>query len=117
MGPPGVEEAGPLTDDSLIGLPDAIRSLRIQLYEAMQEGERKALRFRVDPVELEFEVQVTQESGVEGGIKFWVISAGAKGSRATAASHRIKLILHPLTPTEATSSSTTSRGTVPCTTR
>jgi hypothetical protein len=98
MGMPAGEEAGQLTDDSLIGLPDAIRSLRMQLYEAMREGGREALRFRVDPVELEFEVEVTREAGVEGGVKFWVISAGAKGTVATAATHRIKLTLHPQSP-------------------
>ena len=85
-------------DDEPIGLPEAIRSLRAQLSEAMREGAGEALRFRVGPVELEFEVQMTREAGVEGGVKFWVVSVGAKGSMSAATTHRLKISLQPQTP-------------------
>lgn len=84
-------------DDTAIGLPEAIRSLRAELSEAMREGAGEALRFRVGPVELEFAVQITREANVEGGVKFWVVSAGAKGSTGAATTHRLKISLQPQT--------------------
>lgn len=84
-------------DDSAVGLPEAIRSLRAELSQAMEEGAGEELRFRVGPVELEFEVQLTREAGVDGGVRFWVVSVGAKGSTATATTHRVKISLQPQT--------------------
>ena len=86
-------------DEPMVGLADAIRSLRAELTQAMQEGEGQGLRFKVDPVELEFELAVTSTKGGGGGIKFWVVTAEAKLDKATATTHRIKLSLAPLVRT------------------
>jgi hypothetical protein len=88
-----------MVEESLVGLADAIRSLRAELTQAMQEGEGQGLRFKVDPVELEFELAVTSTKGGGGGIKFWVVTAEAKLDKATATTHRIKLSLAPLMKT------------------
>jgi hypothetical protein len=80
----------------MVGLPDAIRTLRAELSEAMKEGAGEEVRFRVGPVELEFGVEVTQEAGVSGGIKFWVVSLEAEGKGARATTHRLTLTLMPL---------------------
>lgn len=85
-------------EGAAIGLREAIRSLRAELSAAMVEGEGQDLRFRVGPVELEFEVQVSREAGAEGSVKFWVVSAGAKATRGTATTHRVKIALQPQTP-------------------
>ena len=37
------------------------------------------MRFRLGPVELEFQGDVERQGGAGGGIKFWVVSAEAKG--------------------------------------
>jgi hypothetical protein len=84
-------------DMSLIGLREAIRSLRSELSSAMLEGAGDELRFRVGPVELEFLVEITREATGEGGVRFWVASLGAKGSTSNTASHRVKLVLSPVT--------------------
>jgi hypothetical protein len=86
-------------DEPMVGLAEAIRSLRAELTQAMQEGEGQGLQFKVDPVELEFELAVTSTKGGGGGIKFWVVTAEAKLDRATATTHRIKLSLKPLVKT------------------
>ncbi len=86
-----------MSAETPIGLPETIRSLRAELSQAMEEGADKGVQFRVGPVELEFLVEVTREIGGEGGIKFLVVSVGAKGSVVSAATHRIKLSLHPVT--------------------
>lgn len=82
--------------DGRIGLVEAIRSLRSELIQAMAEGEGSRLQFRVDPVELEFSVAMTKEASGQAGVKFWVVSAGAKGTVGSESSHRIKLTLHPV---------------------
>jgi hypothetical protein len=83
-------------DEPMVGLADAIRSLRTELLAAVEEGEGQGLRFRVGPVELEFEVAVTREQGGGGGVRFWVISAEGKLARSKATAHRIKLSLAPV---------------------
>jgi hypothetical protein len=83
--------------ESTVGLSDAIRALRAELSASMAEGNDKELRFRLGPVEMEFEVAVTHEAGGEAGVKFWVVSAGGKGSVTSGTTHRVKLQLQPLT--------------------
>ena len=80
----------------MVELPDAIRTLRAELSDAMKEGEGEDVRFRVGPVDLEFGVEVTQDAGVSGGIKFWVVSLEAEGKAARATTHTVKLTLMPL---------------------
>ncbi len=84
-------------EEAAIDLGEAIRSLRAELSSAMAQGEGQDLRFRVGPVELEFDVQVSREAGAEGGVKFWVVSAGAKATTGTATTHRVKIALQPQT--------------------
>jgi hypothetical protein len=91
-------------DEPKVELAAAIRSLRAELAQAMREGEGQGLRFRVQPVEMEFEVAVTTAGGAGGGVRFWVFSAEAKLDRSKTSMHRIKLSLAPvLTTAEGTS--------------
>lgn len=84
----------------------AIQSLRQELSQAIVEGKEKDLRFELEPVELEFQVEVSWETGgsVEGkgGVKFGVISLGevsakAEANRSQGTTHTIKLTLNPVT--------------------
>jgi hypothetical protein len=90
-----------VSDDGSIDLPgadlaDAIRLLRAQLSQAMREGSAEDLRFGLGPIEVEFEVVLTKEAGVGGGVRFWVVSAEAKGMLTRASTHRVKVELQPL---------------------
>jgi Trypsin-co-occurring domain 2 len=89
------QEVG-MAEEPLIGLGEALGSLRRELAAAIEEWEGEALRFRLGPVEVEFTMGVTREVGAEGGVKWWVISFGAKGSRETMATQRVKLSLTPV---------------------
>jgi hypothetical protein len=80
-------------DPPPIALADAIRALRAELQEAMRAGEGEQLRFALGPVELELHVQAESEGGVDGAIKFWLVSLGAKGSHASQVSHTVRLSL------------------------
>jgi hypothetical protein len=79
------------------GMPLAavVESLRAELSTAMAKGEGEQVRFRLGPVELEFQVQVSGEVGAEAGVKFWVVSVGGSATRSSASTHTIKLVLHP----------------------
>jgi len=78
-----------------VGLADAVRALRSELTAAMQGSEGERLRFELDAVEMEFLLEVRKEGGGEAGIKFWVISLGAKGGVSSGSTHRVKLSLSP----------------------
>src|SRR4051812_20280909 len=79
-----------------VGLADAVRALRSELTAAMAESEGQRLRFELGTVEMEFLLDVRKEAGVEAGVKFWVISLGAKGGVSSGSTHRVKLALSPV---------------------
>jgi hypothetical protein len=81
--------------EAWVGLADAVRALRTELTTAIAEGSGEALRFELGPVEMEFLLEVTREAGAEGGVKFWVVSLGGKGSVTRGSTHRVRLSLTP----------------------
>lgn len=90
----GGEEAM-MEQEGWVGLADAVRALRSELTAAMAEGEGQRLQFELGAVEMEFLLEVRKEGGGEAGIKFWVISLGAKGEVSSGSTHRVKLSLSP----------------------
>ncbi|MFB7668307.1 trypco2 family protein [Kitasatospora sp. NPDC056138] len=76
-----------------IGLADALRALRQELAEAMADGEGKPVRLAVESVDLEMQVTLSASAEASGGVKFWVLTAGAKAAGSTGASHTVKLQL------------------------
>ena len=85
-----------MADDGRVPLSDAISSLRAELMEAMRESRGEELRFALGPVELEFQLVATIEVGAGGGVRFWVVNADAKASRATGSTHTLKVTLTPV---------------------
>jgi hypothetical protein len=79
-----------------VDLADTIRVLRHQLSEAMHEGQDQELRFEIGEVQLEFEIVVKKDASADGGIRFGVISLGAKANIGNEASHRISLVMQPV---------------------
>lgn len=79
-----------------IPLASAIRVLRQQLQDAVREGAGEELRFALGAVELELHVEAAHEGGGDGGIKFWLVSVGAKASRSSGTSHTVRLSLTPV---------------------
>ncbi len=80
------------------GLSDAITSIRSELTKAMSSSGESEIRFRLGPVELEFELEARKDAGATAGVKFWVVSVGAKGDVSAGSTHRIKLTLQPVGP-------------------
>lgn len=86
-----------MTEERPVGVPLAatIQMLRAELGVAVAAGEGEDLQFALGPVELEFELGITTEGSGEAGIRFWVVTLGADGSRSWERTHRIKLTLTP----------------------
>ena len=63
---------------SIIGLADAIETVRGELSEAIKKGEGQALRFVVEGIELEFAVEMIDEGTTSGKVKINVLGLGAE---------------------------------------
>jgi len=61
----------------------------------MTIGQDAGLRFGLGPVEMEFLLEVTREGGGEAGVRFGLVTIGAKGTISSASTHRVKLSLQP----------------------
>jgi hypothetical protein len=79
-----------------VPLASAIEALREELVTAVEQGADQKVRFALGPIELDFEVEITSEGGLDAGVRFWVVSLGAKGSRSSAQTHRVHVSLSPV---------------------
>jgi hypothetical protein len=84
------------SDSVGIGLAEAINQVRLELEQAIEDGENSAVAFRAGTVELEFEVAFTRSNNIGGGFKLSVLSFGAKGERSSKATHRVTVALTPV---------------------
>ena len=77
--------------------------LRKELSAARGQAKGADIAFTVGPIELDLEIGVTKEGEADAGIRFWVISLGAKGSYEKAQIQHLKLTLTPHHPGGGTS--------------
>jgi hypothetical protein len=83
------------------GLPelaDVIATVRRELSRAQQEGTGSDIRFRVGPVELEFDTTPSYTGGGEAGVRLYVLTLGAKADISSVTAHRVKVVLQPVDP-------------------
>lgn len=85
-----------MPDPAPIRLASAIRALRSELQEAVRAGDGEELRFVLGPIELELQVEASSDVGGDAGIKFWLVSLGAKAGRSSQTSHTMRLSLTPV---------------------
>jgi hypothetical protein len=90
----GVDMAEP---ESGIPLADLVNAVRAELETAAVKARDQQLQFEVQDVQLEVEVMTTGTREAGGGVKVWVLTVGAKGSRANAATHKVTLNLSAVT--------------------
>ena len=93
-----VREVTLSTNHPFVPLARVIEDLRAELLLALSAGAKQPLRFRLKPIELELKVGISTDLKGSGGVKFWVVEMGAEGSRATEATHTLKLVLEPVGP-------------------
>jgi hypothetical protein len=83
-------------EDPGIGLAAAIKLVRSELQQAMEDGQSSPLAFTAGPVQLEFEIVFTKGKEGGGGIQAWVVSADFKGSKSTSTTNRMSISLTPI---------------------
>lgn len=79
-------------------LASAIARAREELEQARAEGRGKEVQFQVAEMELEFAVEVSDSAGADAGVRFWVVSLGAKGEVRRGDTNRVRVKLKPITP-------------------
>jgi hypothetical protein len=79
-----------------IALAEMIETLRRELEIAQMQGAARPVAFGVEKVELELKVVLSRKAKAEGGIKFWVVTAGAGAEGLSETVHNFKLTLSPL---------------------
>jgi hypothetical protein len=82
-------------DEAWVGLAEAIGQLRRELSAALTAAEGERLRFQLGPIELDFTVDWRRTGGADAGVRWGVVSFGAKGEIAATSGHRVKLVLTP----------------------
>jgi hypothetical protein len=84
-----------------ISLGDVLRSIHEDLVESTKERpEGWEPLFEIESAEVELFVRMTKDASVEGGVKAYVVSFGAKGSEAQERGHKITLRLSAVEGTE-----------------
>jgi hypothetical protein len=76
-------------------IAEVIGQVRRQLELAKADRERSSLRFDVGSVELTFTVGVDKTNAVGGGLKIWVLEAGAKRDSTSTATQTLTVMLSP----------------------
>jgi len=77
---------------AVVGLAEAVESLRAELMKAVEAGKDKPMQFSVEPIELTAQVAVTK--GADGKIGWHLLGVG--GSYGSASTQTLKLKLAPV---------------------
>ena len=85
-----------MTEQLKVPLAEAIQALRVEIVEANRKSKYEDVRFKLGPIELEFGLEVSREVAGNAGLKFWVVSIGGSGKRASAATHSVRMVLTPV---------------------
>ena len=78
--------------DSLVNV---LRTIRLEIWEAMEEAEGRSLQFEIEKVELELKVEVVSKVGGDGKIDLKVLSLGAKSETESTTAHTFKFTMKP----------------------
>jgi hypothetical protein len=76
-----------------IPLADLVDAIRGELETAALNARDQQLQFEVQDVQLEVEITTTGTREGGGGLKIYVLTLGAKGSRSNASSQKVTLNL------------------------
>jgi hypothetical protein len=78
-----------------VDLAEAIEALRGALVQAMWDGQKSRVRFRVEPVELTVQVGVTRTGKGAAGVKWHILTMGGERSRQLESTQTLKIRLAP----------------------
>lgn len=84
------------SDKGWVDLTEAIEALRAALVAAWWDGQRRRVRFKVEPVELTMQVGVTRAGRGSAGIRWHVLALGGERSQESVMTQTLKLRLAPV---------------------
>ncbi|WP_031063386.1 trypco2 family protein [Streptomyces sp. NRRL WC-3742] len=88
-------------DDRWMDLADAVDQLRLQIATAqrrMEENPDRGVRFEMGEITLELGLELTRTKGVDGGLKWSVVSLGGKKENGAKSTHKLTVKLNPHKP-------------------
>jgi hypothetical protein len=88
-------DGGRGTVSDVIELAEVVESVRDGLVEAASRGAGKGLRFELGEIQMEFMVEVRRDARARGGVKAWVVDAGAEAGVSRARTHKVSFTLKP----------------------
>ncbi len=84
---------GPVTG---VELADAVEAVRVGLIDAAARADGLPLRFELGDIQMEFTVEVRRDARVKGGVRAWVVEAGAEAGASRGRTHRVSFTLRPV---------------------
>lgn len=78
-----------------IALADAVAVVRDELLAAAARGAGADVVFEVGEVQLEFTVELREDTGAKAGFTAWVVAGGVERSSGGSSGHRVAVTLHP----------------------
>ncbi|MFJ2947231.1 trypco2 family protein [Streptomyces sp. NPDC087226] len=82
-------------NEDWLDLADAIGLLREQLLEARRRAGTSDVRFEIDDVTVEFELELARGRGAGGELRFGVMGLNGKSDTSGRRTHRVSLTLLP----------------------
>ena len=76
-------------------LADAVEAVRAGLLAGAARGAHSSVRFEAGEIHMEFTVELQRVRGATGGVKAWVVEAGAESSRSSGRTHTVSFTLRP----------------------
>ncbi|MCX4748266.1 hypothetical protein OG455_22585 [Kitasatospora sp. NBC_01287] len=78
-----------------IELAEAVEAVRRQLAAAAERAAGERFQFEVGTVELEFAIELRRDAALKGGVRAWVLQAGAEVGAGRTSSHKVTVSLTP----------------------
>ncbi|MYS24924.1 hypothetical protein GTW78_33710 [Streptomyces sp. SID4948] len=76
-------------------LAEAVEAIRQGLMTGAVRGAGSGVRFEVGEIHMEFSVELQRSRSGRGGVKAWVVEAGADAARSTGRTHTVSFSLRP----------------------
>ncbi|MFF5403707.1 trypco2 family protein [Streptomyces misionensis] len=82
-------------NDDWLDLADAVTLLREQILTARDRAGTSEVRFEIENVTVEFELELLRSRSAGGALRFGVIGVDGKGETSGRTTHRVSLTLLP----------------------
>jgi hypothetical protein len=79
-----------------IELSDAVEAVRDGLVTAANRATAQDLRFELGEIQMEFTVELRRDTRGKGGVKAWVVDAGAEAGRSSGRTQKVAFALKPV---------------------